>query len=51
MPRFRTIAAAGIRVTLDLRVAPSATDLEERLFKEAGQDSEKANVVDYVADR
>ena len=35
----------------DPRMPPTATAIEERLFAEASQYGEKANVVDYVADR
>ncbi len=35
----------------DPRMAPTASALHERLFAEASQYGEKANVVDYVADR
>ncbi|RYC30279.1 conjugal transfer protein [Lichenibacterium minor] len=35
----------------DPRMAPTATAVAERLFAEASQYGEKANVVDYVADR
>ena len=48
--RDRLDAACRLRQA-DRRVAPTAVDLEERLFREASQYSEKSNVVDFVADR
>ena len=35
----------------DPRIAPTSASIEDRLFQEASQYSEKANVVDFVADR
>lgn len=48
--RDRLEAACRLR-QVDGRLAPTRTDLEERLFREASQYSEKSNVVDHVADR
>ena len=48
--RERLDAACRQRQT-DHRLPPTAAAIEEHLFKEASQYSEKANVVDHVADR
>ena len=45
------IDAACRQRQADPRMAATTTAIEERLFTEASQYSEKANVVDYVADR
>lgn len=48
--RDRLDAACRIRQA-DARLNPTQVDFDERLFREASQYGEKANVVDYVADR
>ena len=48
--RDRLDAACRLRQA-DPRLAPTRTDLNERLFREASQYSEKANVVDFVSGR
>ena len=45
------IDAACRQRQADPRIPATSTAIEERLFAEASQYSEKANVVDYVADR